>query len=702
MKQSNIATRRLPPTRSSSFSSRRKIMFAMSSSIPFLLCCCLEFVAIHRLVNAFVPVSVKPSLRKTTGLIRGISNDEDGEDWRTFRARLVQHGLPSTFSNSGKTDFKARRYAHESTPLVEVGTVLVSIPTRDLCQALEQQYWHRAVVLITKVAQDITNGEEESVPDDQLAQGAKRGRWSYRGILLNRCTDLSIVMDDETIISTNGERIHRGGDLLGLHSNSPTEFLCLHHLGTSDPKVAQVSTMLVGNLCMTSLVDAQLLCSKYKYTPNDFYTYAGFCSWRPGQLEREMGEERKEWRAISVDDQSIVQAIQQQLDANQHGGQTEKTNCLLEAGGKMWKGFCSSIDLSEEGATKRLPVGQLDFYDQMLEVWAEDNLQPSNKKVTYQFCNDSSDLIGPGTLLRAKMPVSNDMLLYDQEFLRSLILVLEETDKATAGILLNHPLAASVDCVDGRDPLALRYGGPIDVASWKDGTYALDDIDDVGDDEIYEGYVDYIDELEKGDTGMYFKNELEDYVDEGDEDESPFLWIHRDAALGSLGSEEGGGTRLGKLEVWIIKENDLVEALQSGFLRLQDALVFSGVCVWEKNADLGVCGGGMREQVDVLESFEVVQAYNFSEESGSNEAIESVWDILSNQQVLVKETLEGNVEAAINAWESCNDSMGLVSCIPSVNGALSDATLRAWVGVNLLGDPLGTFVEIKKGATNQE
>ncbi len=703
--------------------------------------------------------------RRSTRVFKSSSVDDEGEEWRAFRARLVQKGLPliptddknnigGDDENDGMTQEKkisngninesdseensnddtctstTIRYAHECTPLVEVGTVLVSIPTTDLCQALEQQYWHRAVVLVTEVAEDVKRGyEETTVPDDQLALGANRGRWSYRGILLNRFTDL--VFDDETgeqqeRCTSNhnhnrGWNIHRGGDLLGLNSaDGETEFICLHHLGWTDPNVRKVSTRLVGDLSFISLADAQLLCDGEKYSPDDFYVYGGFCSWRPGQLELEMGDGREEWRAISVDNHSILQQIQQQMNeakivmkSSDSDGVADAivSQGLLDGGSTMWRNFLSMIDVPEGKATERLPVGQLDFYDRMLEVWSEDNLLfhggGEDTKVIGDI--DSSDLIGPGTLLRAKLPVSHDMLMYEQEFIRSLILVLEESEDATVGIMLNHPLQGAVECVEGKRPLPLRYGGPIDISSWKDGTFLDSDEEedmlvDGGDDEIYEGFMDYQNGIE---TDLMMNDDInfDDYDDGDDDDDSMFLWIHRDVALGSRGPENGGGTRLGTSDVWLIKENDALKSLQSGFLSLQDTMVFSGVCIWEKKQDLGVCGGGMREQVDALQSFEIVQKCNEDacdpDVDGDNdnhdgfdfsdhEVIEKAWDILGNyQNILEKETLEGNIKAAIDAWESCN-----VSVSKSKNADLSDAALRAWVGVNLLMDPLGTFVEV--------
>mmetsp|Transcript_8340 Transcript_8340/g.20476 ORF Transcript_8340/g.20476 Transcript_8340/m.20476 type:complete len:257 (+) Transcript_8340:1-771(+) len=192
--------------------------------------------------HAFAPTPLRHNKRREKywqdrSPLSSSTNDSDEEEWRTFRARLIQNGLPSlenaNYLNDDNTTPKADtkknnnlRYAHECTPLVEVGSVLLSIPTTDLCQGVEQQYWHRAVVLITKVSENVVNGEMETdVPEEQLARGLKRGRWSYRGLLLNRCTNSGDCDDDER----SSWRLQRGGDLLGLDSSDGTEFVCLHN-----------------------------------------------------------------------------------------------------------------------------------------------------------------------------------------------------------------------------------------------------------------------------------------------------------------------------------------------------------------------------------------------------------------------------------------------------------------------------------------
>jgi hypothetical protein len=126
-------------------------------------------------------------------------------------------------------------------------------------------------------------------------------------------------------------------------------------------------------------------------------------------------------------------------------------------------------------------------------------------------------------------------------------------------------------------------------------------------------------------------------------------------------------------------------------------MVFSGVCIWEKGTNLGILGGGLREQVDVLQSLKIVRAYNDQTSGGSLEY--DVWEILSKQNILTKESLDSNINATIEAWEICSGacrSEGKASASEHTLSRirLSDAALKAWLGVNILEDPLGTFVEV--------
>ena len=700
------------------------------------------------------------------------ANDGGGgeeEEWRTFRARLVRDGLPSLGDVVGRPrdnnddGVPPNRYAHETTPLVEVGSILLSIPTPDLCQALEQQYWHRAVVLITHVSENAAVGEafEDAVPDDQLARGDRRGRWSYRGVLLNRAL-LRGGPDDDAASSSAAEghdddgggrrwgaRQQWGGDLLGMNSPDGSEeaLLCLHHpddrasgdRSNNDqtrivlPERGYVK--LVGRLSVTTPNHARRLCrdrATASDLPDDFVSFAGFCSWRPGQLEIEMSEDRDEWRVLSVDGRSIWDEVLSQLrkiqpstiiaaDNGEGADATRSSRASLRAGTEMWTNFLSMIGMSESDATGRLSPGQLDFYDGMLEVWAEDRL--NNEKVddaappssssdipAVGILADPAGRIGPGTIARARSPPTNDMLLYDAEFVRSLILVLEDTRESTVGVMLSHPMAAAIEFKDGEDPIPIRYGGPIDVVSWKDGSYLEeggdddddddnddddddDDDDDEVDDELHEELLDY------RSKGIDFNDEdfvdrvdsIDDNHDDDYDDDSSFIWIHRNSEFGC----GGGGTRLGTSGLWLVEEDDAIESLKAGILRMEEVMVFSGVSIWEKGPDLGHCSGGLLEQIESLRSLELVHTCDSRRDA---DAIGIAWGILTKRQrVLTRDSLDSNIDAAISAWTECCAETAIGSTVSRRDDArarLSDATLKAWVGANLLGDPLGTVVEV--------
>ena len=104
--------------------------------------------------------------------------------------------------------------------------------------------------------------------------------------------------------------------MLGLDSSEGTDFTCLY-MNSKDEELSSRSSShkLVGNLSyIMKLDDAQSLCRDYPttYAPEDFFLFGGFCSWRPGQLEREMGEERQEWVVLSVDENTIWDELQLQ------------------------------------------------------------------------------------------------------------------------------------------------------------------------------------------------------------------------------------------------------------------------------------------------------------------------------------------------------------------------------------------------------
>eukprot|EP00956_Cyclotella_meneghiniana_P038247 scaffold150836_cov23-Cyclotella_meneghiniana.AAC.1 len=117
-------------------------------------------------------------------------------------------------------------------------------------------------------------------------------------------------------------------------------------------------------------------------------------------------------------------------------------------------------------------------------------------------------------------------------------------------------------------------------------------------------------------------------------------------------------------------------------------MVFAGVCIWEKREDLGVCGGGLREQIDGLGSFEIVHGLPY------NKPIMSTWNVLLEQHILTETVLDMNINLAIEAWGACSNNVEAQTSDDHSRAMLSDAALKAWAAINLLEEPLDTLVVI--------
>jgi len=96
------------------------------------------------------------------------------------------------------------------------------------------------------------------------------------------------------------------------------------------------------------------------------------------------------------------------------------------------------------------------------------------------------------------------------------------------------------------------------------------------------------------------------------------------------------------------------------------------------------------------------------DQHNSGALINSVWDILGRQQgSLTKEILDFNIDAAADAWVASTgkvegDKAVLADSVSSGREELSDVALQVWLGVNLLGNPLGTLIEVKSAEQIRE
>jgi putative AlgH/UPF0301 family transcriptional regulator len=256
--------------------------------------------------------------------------------------------------------------------------------------------------------------------------------------------------------------------------------------------------------------------------------------------------------------------------------------------------------------------------------------------------------VGVGTLLRASSAERSPFLLEDQEFHKSIILLLAEDENTSVGLILNQPSVKGLEMklVDKKTKekreveLPVRFGGQ----------YAI-----------------------RGQGNL--------------------VWLHYSEALceakvgKSVGPEDG---------IWQCSEAEATSAIRAGLAKPADFLIVSGLSAWIKG-ERGVYDG-MRGEVK-KGKFEVID----------NDEIGDVWEALKEQELLTKLNFVTNLNAGKEAWKAGGDVKGKEGDeIPVTAGIgdrfdedddkmvfksnvkvakLSDDALRSWVATFLLGAP---------------
>lgn len=590
-------------------------------------------------------------------LERSTNDDEsEEEDWRAFRAKLVQSGITtledtakvaaSTSAASGESIVtEIGQYIFDTGKMVERGSVLCSIPTLDLCQGIEQNYFHRCVVLVTDTDVQWDDEDDEGNVDmdgnNGIANAEREGMGGIRGIILNRPSNL-IIKEKEGGDPWN---IWFGGDISGLHRlpTGETEFVCLHSLDSEESQM--LSIQIMPGLSYTSLDGARKLVSMKIAKTTDFSTFGGFCAWKPGQLQLlEMGEDRDEWYSVSMDAKSLLDGIQRLGERSE--------SAKLTAGVEMWDELVTKIGKTDS-FRDRLSSGRLKFYDRMLKAWTEENLNYDDTEAVgkntiatlLRRTGGAGNEVRQGSIVRANLQCPLDaskkerippFLLDDQEFHRAAVLILEENEEATFGVILNVPMGGEIE-VMGEATMPLRYGGPIGA-----------------------------------------EETLQSYDENEEEGGDPFVWLHyRDPSESSANV----GTLIGQSGIYRLTDDEALSALQEGKVRPDEVMVLAGVCIWEKDENLGMLGGGMFEQIYGMGHFEIVDPNR----------VANMWEILKRQEVLTVESFGSNMEKAVEAWKVLGGEGS--SEREDDYFALADAALQAWVSIHLLGEPMSTDIE---------
>lgn len=297
-------------------------------------------------------------------------------------------------------------WAYDSRDVIETGSLIVSHPSQDFtCTGLRQQYFYKCVVLVVEHSSQCT-----------------------KGIIINRPTDQTMkdCQQKEELW-----KLSFGGDVEGIGSGGGESSLaCLYRRNGDSSQVPK--GMMINILKDISIVPweiAQCLVEQEEATQEDFRLYCGYAKWRPGQLQSEL--ERGDWLTVATDAESIWEIIGK-----------ESSN---SAGTDKWVQIINRI-----GKQSLISARNQKFQTDMLEQYVKLRLLRESQKQTR---NTHASNLAPGTLVRASAPI----LLDEQVFHQSLVLILQNNENMIVGLILNRPYSTSVKIAGTRLPV--RYGG---------------------------------------------------------------------------------------------------------------------------------------------------------------------------------------------------------------------------------------------------
>ena len=472
----------------------------------------------------------------------------NGEDWRTFRARLVSKEVPMTensvlfdeeciLEKNSKHSECETRYIFDSGLTIEQGTIILNRPPIvsegepgvDFGYGLGRQFLHKSVILILE-----HSNEEKMIPT--------------RGVILNRPTDLKLYdrSSEENTIENDLEESHPseiewairyGGEESGIHTEHP-KFYCLHSFL---PTVQNSSRQIMPGIYFTSFKNAQKAVHKGVANSNDFWVFSGFVSWENGELEEEI--EDLIWYAISTDSSTIKKGLRI-LNAGNNAD-------IEESGVRTWSMLMTMFRKLEMLESGHKDV-KLAFNDLMLKAWSKKNLvfdDPPEFLRTRELSQEKrlNDELVPGTIIRSLIK-NTPFLLSDQQYHKSLILILQNDDTST-GVLLNHPSSRSFE-MRFKDKFSffqnessvcfpLRFGGP------------------------YGGPIN---------------------IDDSMVTNQPAFFLHMNNEL----KEKKVGQPVGETVpdgIWKCSMEEASEAIAMGVGASEDFLVIDGVCIWSKSRD---------------------------------------------------------------------------------------------------------------------
>ena len=608
------------------------------------------------------------------------ANDEDDDDvdWRSFRAHLVSiydqdvntitpatnhHQKSTSFFNEGEDGDEEMHnsWIYETGTTIETGTVLLhridntqdddgSSSNSNAGYGLARQYLHKSVVLIL---------EHE---DNEHAGSSK-------GIILNRPTDLILHDHNESECDTSSSKqtkkknnnkdncrddgfsIWYGGCDWGIHTKSP-KFFCLHSVKSYVAK--QYSEQVMNGIYFTSVQNAKDLVANGYAKPSDFWVFAGFMEWERGELIEEV--EEGNWCTVATDGSIVKKGLKILTDADaidiEHAG-VQTWTMLMDLIHQNDDSLHNNKNKKKEkrlfGTKKKINEN---FDDLMFEEWAKRHLRFDEAPLFLEdndeldsYGQSSAGAIPPGTLLRGSSS-GFPFLLSEQEFHKSLVLVVQDDYELSAGLILNHPTSNAFDISLSDESGIFPKKNSISFPTRFGGNYGGPTIHDP----------------------------------ENDDDDKPLFILHMSQALRDANIGEPIGDQLDD-GVWSCTAEQCISAISNRLASPKEFMCVNGFCLWLKNVDeSGKVVGGIGAEVSKGD-FEVVPHLR----------VPQVWNSLLQQEFLSSTSIDRNFDIAESAWHLASDSwkedmnrkrkMLPASEIESL--LLNDEALRRWITVYL-------------------
>jgi len=582
----------------------------------------------------------------------------DGEnvedDWRDFRAQLVRSENRDTTTNPQDREQDEEHWAYETGDFVERGSIVISVPSScaflDDVDSLNSICYRKSIVLVLDASANFIQGIVLNRPTNIGVKEGADGMMQFVQPGHGEMFDNEIGLGGETQNGPHRWKIWFGGEVNGVYSDSP-QVMCLHSVVSDTAQ--SVSDVAIPGIYLTSFAGAQKIVQSGDANPSDFWIFCGICGWETNTFYREMHEEGL-WHIVSADSGTIVEELNMVRCEDAVAENCDIDADPMNAGLHTWEMLMEKIGRSDEAHDSSDEFGDL-----MLHEWATGALSFAFADVRRGVMTETITQVGlddDGSFL--------DLASYDPAY--DMTIQNESREATMVGTMIRGSSAQ-------RSPYLLY-----DQGFHKSLILILRDGDDHSEgvmlNHVTSSNVSFdFENSESAELNLRYGGPTLHYEDEDGNYVVPTFYLHSNEAL----RDDGIGIPIGSSGIYKMTRNEVVKALMSGIS--EDIFVIQGFSVWNKRGDHSGVVGEIEN-----EYFELVP----------RSQIKTVWNILSEQQILSPDSLDFNMMKGRQAWVVAKEGGAVVTNddeeVIKVFGSdidvesLADEATKRWVNVNLL------------------